>query len=58
VYVRRKGSLSFRLLKKVSTNSLGYWTLNSSTAGQYWQVRWRSPAGAAYNGPAIAPYRG
>ena len=58
VYVRRKGSLSFRLLKKVSTNSLGYWTLNSSTAGQYWQVRWRSPAGVSYNGPAIASYRG
>jgi hypothetical protein len=58
VYVRKKGARSLRLLKKLTTNSLGYWSLNSSTAGQYWQVRWRSPAGVAYEGPAVAAYRG
>ena len=42
VYVRRKGSRSFRALKTVTTNSLGYWSLRSSVAGQYWRSAGRA----------------
>ncbi len=57
VYVRAKGAHSYRVLKTVRTNSLGYWSLNSSVAGQYWHVRWKSPTGVTYEGPAITAYR-
>ena len=56
VLVRRKGSKSYRTLKTVSTNSLGYWGLNSSTAGQYWRVRWTSPQRVKYEGPPIKAF--
>jgi hypothetical protein len=48
-----KGSKSFRVLKTVHTNSLGYWTLHSSTRASSWRVRWTSPAGVKYEGPPI-----
>jgi|HubBroStandDraft_6_1064221.scaffolds.fasta_scaffold136825_2 hypothetical protein len=54
VLVEPKGSKKYRTLKLVHTNSLGYWTLNSSVQGSSWRVSWRSPAGVAYNGPPIA----
>ncbi|HYM54996.1 MAG TPA: hypothetical protein VES97_06515, partial [Solirubrobacteraceae bacterium] len=53
VLVQPPGSGSFRTLKVVSTDSHGYWTLRSSTAGSHWRVSWRSPRGVAYNGPSI-----
>ncbi len=53
VLVRRKGSRSYRTLKTLTTNSLGYWGLSSSTPGQYWRVRWKSPSGVKYEGPPI-----
>ncbi len=56
VLVQRKGSKHFKTLKTVTTNSLGYWSFSSSTAGRYWRVRWTSPAGAKYEGPSIAAY--
>ncbi len=56
VLVRAKGSRSYRTLRTVRTNGLGYWSLNSSTAGQYWRVRWVSPAGVKYEGPPIKVY--
>jgi hypothetical protein len=56
VMVRKKGSKSYRTLKKVRTNNLGYWSLDSSTAGQFWRVRWTSPAGVKYEGPPIRAY--
>jgi hypothetical protein len=43
-------------LKTVTTNSLGYWTLRSSTAGSHWRVRWTSPTGVKYEGPPIGAY--
>ncbi len=54
VLVQPRGSKSYRTLKVVQTNSSGYWTLRSSVQGTHWRVSWRSPAGVAYNGPAIA----
>jgi hypothetical protein len=53
VQVQPKGSKGFRTLKLVQTNSLGYWTLNSSTQGAHWRVSWRGPSGKVYNGPSI-----
>jgi len=56
VLVQRKGSKRFKTLKTVTTNSLGYWSFSSSTAGRYWRVRWTSPAGVKYEGPSIAAH--
>jgi hypothetical protein len=53
VLVQPKGSRRYRTLKVVQTNSLGYWTLRSSTRGAHWRVSWRSPSGAVYTGPPI-----
>jgi hypothetical protein len=52
ILVRPRGSARYRTLKTVTTNSLGYWTLRSSVAGQLWRVRWTGPEGA-YQGPPI-----
>jgi hypothetical protein len=56
VYVKTRSSRSYKLLKKVATSNLGYWTLRSSVAGQYWRVRWTSPSGPVYEGPPVAAY--
>ena len=56
VLVQRKGAKSYRTLKTVKTNSLGYWCFNSSTKGTAWRVRWVSPTGVKYEGPPIAAY--
>jgi Cellulase (glycosyl hydrolase family 5) len=57
VLVRAPGSRRYRTLRTVHTNSLGYWSLRSSTPGMDWRVRWVSPAGHTYEGPPIAAYR-
>jgi hypothetical protein len=56
VLVRRKGSHAYKPLRTVATNSLGYWSLRSSTRGETWRVRWVSPAGVKYEGPPIRAY--
>jgi hypothetical protein len=56
VLVRAKGSKRYRTLHTVQTNSHGYWSLNSSTPGEYWSVRWTSPQGVKYEGPPIRAY--
>jgi hypothetical protein len=56
VLVRPTGSSRYRTLKRVHTNNLGYWSLNSATPGSYWRVRWMSPAGVKYEGPPIRAY--
>ena len=56
VLVRAKGSKKYRTLKTVTTGSTGYWSLNSSTVGQYWRVRWVSPTGVKYEGPPVRAY--
>jgi hypothetical protein len=56
ILVRLKGSRSYRTLKTVSTNSLGYWTLRSSVRGETWRVRWVSPTGVKYEGPPIKAF--
>ena len=53
VLVRRKGSSRYSTLRTVHTNSAGYWSLSSSTAGVLWRVRWVSPEGVRYEGPPI-----
>jgi hypothetical protein len=53
VLVEPKGSKKYKTLKTVATNSLGYWTLHSSTKGVHWRVRWVSPTGVKYEGPPI-----
>jgi hypothetical protein len=54
VLVRSKSSKRYRTLKTVTTNNAGYWSLSSSTQGAFWRVRWTSPSGKRYEGPAIA----
>jgi hypothetical protein len=56
VLVRLKGSKSYRTLKTVTTSGTGYWSFNSSSSGQYWRVRWKSPTGVKYEGPPIRAY--
>jgi len=56
VLVRLRGARSYRTLKTVGTDSLGYWSFSSSVSGQLWRVRWTSPTGARYEGPAIRAY--
>jgi hypothetical protein len=56
VLVEPKGAKSYRKLKTVTTNSLGYWTLSSATQGVRWRVQWTSRAGAKYEGPPIRAY--
>jgi hypothetical protein len=53
VLVRRKGSKRYSKLATVATNSLGYWTLTSHTAGVAWRVQWISPEHVKYEGPPI-----
>jgi len=53
VLVKPKGSARLRTLRTVQTNAAGYWSVRSSVAGAYWRVRWRSPQGILYEGPAI-----
>ena len=56
VLVRLRGARSYRTLKTVTTDRLGYWSFRSSVSGQSWRVRWSSPTGARYEGPAIRAY--
>jgi len=56
ILVRRHGSRSYRVLKTVTTNSRGYWALSSSTAGELWRVRWKSPQGRSYEGAPVRAY--
>lgn len=56
ILVQPKGSKGYKTLKTVTTNSLGYWTLHSSTKGAHWRVRWVSPAGKKYEGPPIGAH--
>ena len=58
VLVKVKGAKKYRTLKTVHTNSLGYWSLQSSTKGVDWRVRWTSPSGVKYEGPPIPAYAG
>jgi hypothetical protein len=53
VFVKRRGSRKYSVLKTASTNSLGYWSFRSNTPGVSWRVRWTSPAGVKYEGPPI-----
>jgi hypothetical protein len=56
VLVRAKGSKRYRTLRTAQTNRRGYWSFSTSTAGQYWRVRWTSPRGVKYEGPPIRAY--
>lgn len=56
VLVQPKGSHKYKTLKTVTTNGSGYWALSSSTKGARWRVRWVSPTGVKYEGPAIAAH--
>ncbi len=56
VLIQKKGSHKYSTLKTVTTNSLGYWALHSSTKGARWRVRWVSPTGKKYEGPPIGAH--
>jgi hypothetical protein len=56
VLVLPRHSRRYRKLRVVTTNSSGYWAMNSSTRGVSWRVQWRSPSGATFNGPPIRAY--
>jgi hypothetical protein len=53
ILVKARGARRYKTLTTVTTNSAGYWSLSSSTAGQFWRVRWTSPKGVKYEGPPI-----
>jgi hypothetical protein len=57
VLIQRPGARSYTTLKTVRTNSEGYWTLNSSVAGEHWRVQWTSPTGVKHLGPPIRAYK-
>jgi hypothetical protein len=57
VLVETHGSRRYRVLAKPGTDSLGYWSLHSSTPGTSWRVRWTNPAGVRYEGPPIGANR-
>jgi len=56
VEAERAGSRRFTALSQVATNNSGYWQLYTTVAAGRWRVRWTSPAGARYLGPAIRAY--
>jgi hypothetical protein len=56
VEVRLKGARRYRVLAKVKTDALGYWSLHSSVRGEYWRVLWTSPQGVTYEGPPIKAF--
>jgi hypothetical protein len=56
VLVQLKGAKRYRTLATVKTNSLGYWTLRSSTPAVRWRVRWVSATGVKYEGPPVGAY--
>lgn len=56
ILVRTRGSKHYRALRTLTTNSLGYWSFNSTTSGSSWRVRWVSPSGVKYEGPPITAY--
>jgi hypothetical protein len=53
VLVKTRGAKRYRVLRKATTDSLGYWNFTSTVAGVAWRVRWTSPAGSRYEGPPI-----
>jgi hypothetical protein len=53
VLVKAKHSKHWRTLTTAHTNSLGYWSVNSSVAGELWRVSWTSPEHVKYEGPSI-----
>ena len=55
IEVERPGQ-HFKALTEVSTNARGYWTLNSGVHALRWRVRWKSPQGKTYEGPAVQAY--
>lgn len=57
ILVKRPGATRYTTLRTLTTNSLGYWSFDSSTAGLDWRVRWVSPSGVNYEGSPIAAYR-
>ncbi len=46
----------FKPLSEVTTNARGYWTLRSNVHALRWRVRWMSPEGKTFTGPAIRAY--
>jgi Cellulase (glycosyl hydrolase family 5) len=56
VLVQGKRSNRLRVLKTVRTDSRGYWSFHSNTAGATWRVRWKSASDAVYSGPPIRAY--
>jgi hypothetical protein len=56
ILVKARGAKSYKTLRTAQTNSLGYWSFNSSRPGQSWRVRWTSPTGVKYEGPPILAY--
>jgi hypothetical protein len=54
ILVKPRGSKKYRVLRKVTTEALGYWSFSSNVAGVDWRVRWTDPTtGAKYEGPPI-----
>jgi hypothetical protein len=53
-----RGSSSFRLAARASTNRRGYWRARARhTRGRRYRVRWVAPDGAVFTGPPIRAYR-
>jgi hypothetical protein len=57
VLIQHPHSSAYKVLAKLHTSRLGYWTLKSKVRGTHWRVRWTSPAGVVYQGPPVLAYR-
>jgi hypothetical protein len=57
VLIQRPHTSRYRVLAKVRTGGLGYWTLKSNLRGAHWRVRWVSPSGVVYEGPPVRAQR-
>lgn len=53
VLVKARHARRWRTLRTVRTDTLGYWSVDSSTSGEEWRVRWTSPTHVKYEGPPI-----
>lgn len=57
ILILRPHAKRYRVLARVRTGPLGYWSLKSDVRGVRWKAQWTSPSGERYEGPPIGAYR-
>jgi hypothetical protein len=57
IQTQSKSGAAWKTLKTIDTTAVGVFGLQTKhKSGQRYRVRWTSPAGTTYDGPAISPY--